>query len=235
MNIAIVEDEPLARRQLEGHVRSYMERHGIPLTLSLFDGGEAFLEGYRGGWDVVFMDVMMPSLDGMETARRLRRMDQDVPLIFVTSLAQYAIHGYEVDAMDFMLKPVSAGETAQKLDKVRRIASRYATVAVPLEKDGAVQLVNVRSISYIEVYNHSLVFHTGTGDFSMHGQLKDIEGDTRYASFLRCNSCYLVNWRHITRIYPDAVEVGGQKLAVSRRRKKDFMQALAACAGGGAL
>ncbi len=233
IKIAIVEDEVLAQKQLASHIQSYMEKNALEYETIVFDGGTFFLENYHGGFDLIFMDVMMPDLDGMETARRLRKIDQDVLLIFVTSLAQYALKGYEVDALDFMLKPVEIHETFQKLDKARRFLERFSSVTIPLEYEGGFKLVNVKAITFVEVYNHSLIFHTDLGDFSMHGQLKELELDSRYCSFLRCNSCYLVNAKRITKVLSDSVEIGKVSLAISRRKKKDFLENLTRLSSGG--
>ena len=97
--IAIVEDEATVREQLTGYVQRYTRQYGTPFEVSAFASGVEILEEYRPVYDIIFLDVEMPHLDGMETARRIRALDSDVLLIFITNMAQYAIKGYAVGAL----------------------------------------------------------------------------------------------------------------------------------------
>ena len=93
--IAIVEDEAAVREQLTGYVQRYTRQYGTPFEVSAFASGVEILEEYRPVYDIIFLDVEMPHLDGMETARRIRALDSDVLLIFITNMAQYAIYYIE--------------------------------------------------------------------------------------------------------------------------------------------
>ena len=106
IRVAIVEDEDIAARQLEQCLQQYESGHDIRFSSCRFRDALEFLEQYQPLYDLIFMDIGMPGLDGMEAAVRLRAMDSVTPLIFVTSMVQYAVRGYEVDALDFVVKPV---------------------------------------------------------------------------------------------------------------------------------
>ena len=105
--IAVVEDNDAMRAQLCGFIAQYAQESGHQLDVTAFSDGAQLVEPYRPGFDIIFLDIEMPKLGGMPTAERIRRQDPDVVLVFVTNMAQYAIRGYEVDALDFVLKPVS--------------------------------------------------------------------------------------------------------------------------------
>ena len=110
MRIAVVEDEEICRRELRSCIEEFMGRDGREWgtpEISEFSDAEAFLSGYRSVYDIVFMDIEMPGMSGMRVAEKLREMDGDVTLVFVTKMAQFAIKGYEVDAFDYILKPVN--------------------------------------------------------------------------------------------------------------------------------
>ena len=94
--IAIVEDEAAVREQLAGYVQRYTRQYGTQFEVTMFTDGVEILEDYRPVYDIIFLDVEMLHLDGMETARRIRELDSDVLLIFITNMAQYAIKGYAV-------------------------------------------------------------------------------------------------------------------------------------------
>ena len=104
--IAVVEDNDAMRAQLCGFIAQYAQESGHQLDVTAFSDGAQLVEPYRPGFDIIFLDIEMPKLGGMPTAERIRRQDPDVVLVFVTNMAQYAIRGYEVDALDFVLKQI---------------------------------------------------------------------------------------------------------------------------------
>ena len=105
--IAIVEDQEETRESLNRFVRQYAQEQGLQVEISLITDGAEIAEHYTPGFDIIFMDVEMPRLDGFGAAEAIRAVDADVVLVFVTNMAQYAIRGYEVDALDYVLKPVN--------------------------------------------------------------------------------------------------------------------------------
>ena len=125
--IAVVEDNAAVRQELCGFIAQYAQESGQLLEVTPFADGSQIVEPYRPGFDIIFLDIEMPTLGGMPTAERIRLLDPDVVLIFVTNMAQYAIRGYEVDALDFVLKPVSYYQFSTKLDRaLQRICRRWA-------------------------------------------------------------------------------------------------------------
>ena len=117
IRVAIVEDEAAVRDQLMGYVQRYMRQYDAQIEVTMFTDGVEILEEYRPVYDIIFLDVEMQHLDGMETASRIRALDSDVLLIFITNMAQYAIKGYAVGALDYVLKPVPYFAFSQQLQK----------------------------------------------------------------------------------------------------------------------
>ena len=150
IRIAIVEDEAAVRQQLEGYVQRYTRQYGTEFEVHLFEDGIEILDDYRPVYDLILLDVEMKHLDGMETAQRIRALDNEVNLIFITNMAQYAIKGYAVGALDYVLKPVPYFAFSQQLQKaevqLRRRARHY--LAVPVE--GGLRRLDTASIYYIE-------------------------------------------------------------------------------------
>lgn len=227
MKIAIVEDEVQCADLLICYIKQFQEENGYHFDVKCFKSGLEFMDTPEG-FDLVFMDIAMPHINGMETAREMRKKGNGCSLIFVTQMAQYAIEGYEVDAMDFLLKPVEYFNFSLKLKKaIRFYESRQKhLISVPIE-DGEVY-VPVDDIYCVEVMGHSVIFHTNKQIFeSRKCTLKTYEQQLIDKGFVRCNYSYLVNLKYVTRCSGDVIIVGGEELHISRNRKKGFMKALA--------
>ena len=230
--IAIVEDEAAVREQLAGYVQRYTRQYGTQFEVTMFTDGVEILEDYRPVYDIIFLDVEMQHLDGMETARRIRELDSDVLLIFITNMAQYAIKGYAVGALDYVLKPVPYFAFSQQLQKaVNQLAKRTRHyLAVPV--DGGMRRLDAATIYYIESEGHRVHFYTEDGDFSAPGALKALEEKLTSRLFARCNSGYLVNLAQVSGVQQNTVQVGPHELQISRPKRRAFLAALADYIGG---
>lgn len=232
IRIAIVEDDKQVQQQLVDYIRRYERQFGRMFDLVLFDDGDEIVSNYRPVYDIILLDVQMSRMDGMAAAEAIRRVDQDVILIFITNMAQFAIRGYAVDALDYVLKPVPYFAFSQQLQKaVNRLKRRQrAFLAVPVE--GGMRRVSVDSIYYLESEGHSVRFYTESGDFPSPGTLKSFETQLSGKSFARCNSGYLVNLAQVTGVQQNVVQVGPYELQISRPKKKSFLEALTDYIGG---
>lgn len=159
LRCAIVEDSPRELEHLKECLARYSAERDIPLETTAFGDAASFLEHYRADYDIVFMDIELPGINGMEAAHRLREIDQQVILIFVTNMAQFAVKGYEVDALDYIIKPAQYGPLSIKLDRAAqrwRAAAESVMVALPT----GTQRLLLWEIYYIEVQGHKLTYHT---------------------------------------------------------------------------
>lgn len=232
--IAIVEDEPAEAELLRSYAQRYTAEHGDVFEIRHFPDGVSFLSSYQRIYDLVLMDIDLPKINGMEAAAQLRLLDQAVALIFVTSLARYAVKGYEVDAMDFLVKPVSYTNFSLKLQRAinRRRSSLGSDILINLP-DG-VYRINCSRVKYVEVINHSLVYHTTEGDFTCYGKLKDAQRLLDPKQFILCNRCYLVNLAFVRAVRGYVLAVDQDELQISRPKKASVLEALNNYLGGGA-
>lgn len=192
-----------------------------------------FLSEYACDADMIFLDIQMPELDGMTTAQRIRQKDPKVMLIFTTALAQYAIAGYEVQAFDYILKPLKAEMFEAKLTRALRMLNySHEEEWIDMSTKTETRRILVNQITYIEVDNHDILIHTSQQVYRHWGSLKEYEQKLAALHFMRCNTCYLVNMQHVSCITGDAVTVGADKLVISRSRRKDFLMAFAKYKGG---
>ncbi|MCD8341317.1 MAG: response regulator [Clostridiales bacterium] len=150
-NIAIVEDEDASRDVLIRYLHQYEKEHNLALTLHTFPDGLRFLEGYQCDYSIVFLDIEMPFLSGMETAKRLRALDDAVCLVFVTNVAQYAVEGYTVQAAGYLLKPVAYYQFSVMLEKLMLTLDRRERSELLLPVSGGMERVDVAAVLYVEV------------------------------------------------------------------------------------
>lgn len=231
LRIAIAEDESACAQKLQEDIQRYAKDHGLEVSVTWFSDGMELAEKYAPAWDVIFLDIQMAHLDGMETARRIRRQDPDVTLVFITNLARYAIQGYEVDASDFILKPLEYDRFRARMDKlISRLARKQeAFVVLPLAEQKI--RVAVDDILYAEVVDHDLQVVTSRQRYLMRCSLQEMERMVEGQGFSRCNRCYLVNLRRVSGVEKDTVRVGEYSLPISRPRKKQFLRELSDCLG----
>ncbi len=235
MKIGILEDERDVAEKIKQYIAKYFEKRGGGESLELHSYADAYelLENYRADFDVLFMDIQLNMMTGMEAAERIRRQDSRVLIVFVTNLAQYAVEGYQVNAFDFILKPVDYNGFAMKLDRIaRELEHRSDDVFVNLKtKDGYVRL-NVARIAYVEVRAHDLIYHADGETVAVRGTLKNAASELEGRYFSLCNSCYLVNLACVKRANKTVVLNTGEELPISQGKRKQFLSELAKYMGG---
>ena len=235
MKIGILEDERDVAEKIKQYIAKYFEKRGGGESLELHSYADAYelLENYRADFDVLCMDIQLNMITGMEAAERIRRQDSRVLIVFVTNLAQYAVEGYQVNAFDFILKPVDYNGFAMKLDRIaRELEHRSDDVFVNLKtKDGYVRL-NVARIAYVEVRAHDLIYHADGETVAVRGTLKNAASELEGRYFSLCNSCYLVNLACVKRANKTVVLNTGEELPISQGKRKQFLSELAKYMGG---
>jgi DNA-binding LytR/AlgR family response regulator len=239
LKIAVVDDEKEARNKTMEFLNRYADANKIAFSVNCFENAISFLEGYKADYDIIFLDIQLPDYDGIEAAKKIRKTDKRTLIIFITNMANLAIKCYEVDALDFVVKPLEYFPFAVKLDRaVSRLESeRFKEVLI--STPGGIIKTDASSIQYVEVMAHTLVYHTVEGDHEGYGSLNKVEETLKGFGFSRCNNCYLVNLRYIRKV--DGFDLylgrgGGTqdvKLAISHAKKKDLMKALTEYIGKG--
>lgn len=228
IRIAVVEDNSAYVQQLQEYIHKYEQERSVNILVTVFEDGEDIITDYRSDFDIILMDIEMQFMNGMTAAECIRKVDEEVNIIFITNMAQYAIRGYAVNALDYLLKPVSYFAFSQRLDKALEHLKKKDKGYLIARTRNVFKKVSVDDIYYIESQGHDILIHTREGVVPTGGTLKGIEEKLSGMHFGRCNNGYLVNLEYVDRIHDGMVSVGEDELPISRPRKKAFMEELTA-------
>jgi DNA-binding LytR/AlgR family response regulator len=179
------------------------------------------------------MDIELPNLNGMDIATKLREKDTRVALIFVTNMVQYAIRGYSVDAIDYVLKPIQYNRFYSLMMKVSRVISLNQEKELVLKTSSGVKKVSLSALLYIQITDHLLIYKTDSEEYEVWGSLANAEKELPGELFCRCNNSTIINLKQVTSFDKECVYLTKKKIAVtvSRSRRKGVLQLLNAQMG----
>lgn len=225
LNIAIVEDSLPDLERMDTYIKQWKDAENEHVSVTRYTRAWDFLNEFKGQFHLILLDIMLPDKNGVDTAKCIRQTDQNVVIVFTTSMKQYAINGYEVDALDFILKPISYGRFALMMKKAMIRAAR-ATEQVLVRIPGSTLKMDVDSILYVESEGHSVIFHMSDDqDIKKRMSLSDVEKLLPEIQFSRCAVSYLINLKYVKRIEGDFVLVDNAKVKMTRSKNREFRKA----------
>ena len=231
IRIAVVEDQEQDSERLTEALERFSKEKNIAFSITRMASAVEFLETYRHQFDIVFMDIRMPCMDGMQAAHELRTMDSAVILVFLTSLAQYAVESYEVEASDYILKPITYASLELKLPRLLRKCA-VDEPEIMIQNGNASTRLKPNELFYVEIYDHHIQFMTRHGVLRSYGTLKEVE-KMLPGGFFRINNQTIVNLRFVTRVEALDAHIAGRTFSISRGRRKEFLSALHCTGTGG--
>ena len=230
LRIAIVDDDAKFQKQLKEFISRFFQHDADRFSLRCYGDGVTFLSEYQSDFDIVIIDIMMPLMNGIEVAHKIRDQDKDVLVLFITGTADFAIRGYEVSAVDYILKPLSYETDFKfKFERVVRRAdalkSRRKELVLKDERGRFIKLA-ADELIYVAKDRDNALYHTTQGVFSqripMFKVTESLQGE---AAFAAVNSGCLVNMAFINNISGSVVELSsGERLVLSRGKKKAFYE-----------
>ncbi len=229
INICIVEDEIEQANLLRDYIKHFATDSGVDIDVDHLLDGIDLVDGYNGSYDIILLDIQMKHLDGMAAAEKIRALDSDVIIIFITSTVQYAVQGYAVDALGYVLKPVPYTAFAQLMEKaISRVKAKQTHIYIKVTVNDRQLKLDCSFISYIESSRNNVILHCVDQDYVTAGPLKKYEEMLSSQGFSKCHNAYIVNLSYVQAVQKEEVVLTtGLSLPISRARKKDFMAALA--------
>ena len=233
--ILIVEDEPEAAERLRAAIARYGKEHGEQLGVT-WARSALELDEKDPAYDLIFMDIELPGQNGMDAALDLRGRDHATPLIFVTNLAQYAVRGYEADALDFIVKPFTYGSFALRMDRAIQVMRRRARRSITLRSREGTRIFPVDELVSVTVRGHDLEYRLSSGEpLLARGSLSGAEPQLGGSPFLRISSRCIINMGHVRGVHDARVTLStGDDAWISRANKRRCLEEIARYLGGGA-
>jgi DNA-binding LytR/AlgR family response regulator len=229
LRIGICDDEEKSRFALRLMLERLLDDDKNEPTLYDFASGEAllrFLSKRPGEIDLIFLDIEMSGMDGMESARLIRRQDADLIIVFVTGYADYVFQGFEVNALDYLLKPVKTEKLNAVLSRAIGTLSRQAPEMYTLQNTYGMYRVPKKDILYFASDKRQVTLVTAKRTYTYYAKLNEVERELT-EGFIRIHQRYLVNISAVQSIEGSSVIVGGSALPISRALRQAAMQTFA--------
>ena len=232
IDIAMVEDNEQDARVLTRCLEQYAQKNSLKFQITHFSDALKLINAYRSNYDLIFLDIELPLMSGMEAAKAIRRIDRSVPLVFVTNMAQYAVEGYAVEAFDYILKPINQYAFDLKLKRIISHVGSKIGQRIVIRTAGETIGLQVREICYVESDGHYLNWHTPDRVYRALGTLRSIEQQLP-ESYCAISRWHVINMQYVRSVVGDDVLLDNEKLHIGRSYKQKFLQAYAEYMVGG--
>ena len=222
--IAICDDDPLERERLEKYL-SALRDEGMPVEIKTFSNGYHLASAHKlKPFHLILLDMLMEPITGLETAAIIRKTDPLVYIIFITVTAEYAVKGYSVDALRYILKPVDKDELLRVVKPILKEAIDYSQRSYVFSTIDGAQRIKLADILYFESNLRKISLNTFDGEHEFYGKINEIEKELDTQYFVRTHKSFVVNLRHIKNLQAESLTLENNTiLPISRRRYKDIL------------
>lgn len=228
--IAVVDDERDVLEKITELLHKYADSccEDLIFEVDTYSTGDEFLGSDSKSYDVIFLDINMPGTNGLRVAKWIRDSNKTAIIFFCTHYAQYAVKGYEVDALGYILKPIEEQSFNRNLERMMKLLKASQHRQIHIKTVGGGEVIGVSDIIYIEVRIHNLFYYVidesnSVAEFKTRGSMQEMTDSLGELGFARCGNSFLVNLRHVRALKGGEVSLdGGINLTVSRKFLRGF-------------
>lgn len=232
INVVLCDDEPHFLTSMEKLIQQYMKTNQKELCITKFHDGVDLIKNYDLGFDIIFLDVSMETLDGIETAKKIREVDNKVVIIFLTSVVKYVLSGYTLGAANYLIKPINLKKITIELDKALEKLQEIGQQSITIKNNTGLYKIYVNDIKYIETYDRKTLIHMKDKEVVCFYTMKILEEKLNAFNFIRCHSSFIVNTQFIQSIEKLVIFLTtGEQIPISQQKRKDVMRLIAVYLG----
>lgn len=224
IKIAICDDDKNTLKELTNFIELYQHKHQVEFDIYDFLYGEELLKNYRMDFDIIFLDIKMGKIDGIETAKKIRLKDSSIPIFFLTSIRKYALYGYELNITNYLIKPLSYEKFDYELSKVI-YQINFSNDFIVIKNDLGYFKIYLNSIFYIESYNRSTLIHREQDKIISTSNMKQTEELLHSALFFRCHTSYIINLKYVRDVIGNDIILSQNiRIPLSRKKRSLFLE-----------
>lgn len=228
IKVAICDDEKYFLDLLENMIKNYNDRIGQNISVYKYTSAIQLMESLKQDFQIYFLDIKIPNMDGIELAKTIRKYDTWTYLVFITSFRQYMPVGYEVGAANYIEKPISQDELDRELNRALNYLQNYQQAYIPIKNLYGFYKVKLHNIKFIETFERKSLIHTDSGEIISYKNMMELEKELNGFSFFRCHNSYIVNINYIEKILGyDIYLITGEIIYTSKAKKKALLQRMA--------
>lgn len=224
LSIAVCDDEVIECCNMAKRIKEIMEEMKMPCIIRQFQSGRELLLALES-FDIIFLDIIMQELDGMKTAQLFRKKAYDKILIFVSSSREYVFEAYDVEAFQYLLKPVDGRKLKSVLRKAVLKTERRSQEFIIVSRERQKKKPFLDDIYYFEIKGRVVDVHGAEGIFTYYEQIGELEDKLRDKGFFRCHKSYLINLKYVD-VYnrQKVILENGEAIMIAKRRYDEFCQ-----------
>ncbi len=222
--IAVCDDEVMECNKVAKKIREILAEMKVPCTIRQFYSGRELLQSSES-FDMIFLDIIMGGMDGMSTAQIVRERAFDKILVFISSSREYVFDAYEVEAFQYLLKPVDEKKLRRLLQRAVCKTESQSQEFIIISRERQKKKLFLDDIYYFEIRGRMIDVHGTGGVFSYYEQIGVLEKDLQEKGFFRCHKSYLVNLKHVDVYHRQEIVLdNGERIGIAKRRYEEFCQ-----------
>lgn len=228
ITIAICEDEECVRKDLTDKLNKFAENSKITIQILQFEDGSELINSYKIGINLIFLDIEMKITDGLTTAEEIRKIDETVGIIFLTSYTKYALLGYNVGAINYIIKPIHYTRLKREMERFIEKHHTASQEFIVITNDCGTYKVLLKDLKYIETQKGNVILHLAANkELTAYKSMKEMEQLLPAKLFQRCHTSYIVNMEYINRAKKLEIELLDEEIIpISQPKRKRFMEEL---------